>query len=239
MRLGSKLTPPRGSFVLHKLIQGVPLKIFLSVTIRPTAFIFGVWHHLGVLYQYCSNYAPGVKISPAPGTSILHMIIYDKLFKFFLSRTVRPRTFIFGLYLYLVSLYQRCSKYALGVKTGPTLRGGGVISFTQTYIGITLKNLLVCNHTAQSFHIWYVVSSRGSRPILFKLCPWGQNWPGPQGLQLYMGLYRKKTLKIFFFFISYFVFKDVERLLSGLYLYCMKPYMLYKFRKIHLLNSIP
>jgi len=28
-----------------------------------------------ILYQSCSNYAPGVKIDPAPGVTILHWII--------------------------------------------------------------------------------------------------------------------------------------------------------------------
>jgi len=43
-----------------------------------------------------------------------------------------------------------------------------------------LKNLLVWNYKAQSFHIWYI-SSRGPLPMLFKLCPRGQNWPCPGG----------------------------------------------------------
>jgi len=43
------------------------------------------------------------------------------------------------------------------------------------------KNLLVWNYKAQSFHIWYIASSRGPLPKLFKLCPWGQNWPRPSG----------------------------------------------------------
>jgi len=30
------------------------------------AFIFDVQHHPEVLYQCCLNYAPGVKIDPAP-----------------------------------------------------------------------------------------------------------------------------------------------------------------------------
>jgi len=45
-------------------------KIFLSETTRPRAFIFGIQHHLEVLYQSCSNYVPGVKIDPAPGVLI-------------------------------------------------------------------------------------------------------------------------------------------------------------------------
>ena len=39
------------------------------------------------------------------------------------------------------------------------------------------KNLLVRNYKAQSFYIWYIASSRGPLPNLFKLCPWDQNWP--------------------------------------------------------------
>ena len=31
------------------------------------------------------------------------------------------------------------------------------------------KNLLVCNYKAQRFHIWYIASSRGPLPKLFKL----------------------------------------------------------------------
>ena len=37
------------------------------------------------------------------------------------------------------------------------------------------KNLLVRKDKAQSFHIWYIASSRGPLPNLFKLCPWSQN----------------------------------------------------------------
>jgi len=43
------------------------------------------------------------------------------------------------------------------------------------------KNLLLWNIKAQSFHIWYIPSSRGPLPNLFKFCPWGQNWPLPRG----------------------------------------------------------
>jgi len=39
---------------------------------RPRAFIFGILHHPEVLYQSCLNYAPGVKIDPALGVTILH-----------------------------------------------------------------------------------------------------------------------------------------------------------------------
>jgi len=43
--------------------------------------------------------------------------------------------------------------------------------------GSILTPNFVCNYKAQSFHIWYIASSRGPLPKLFKLCPWGQNWP--------------------------------------------------------------
>jgi len=56
------------------------IKIFLSETTRPRAFIFGVKHHQEVLYQSCSNYAPGVKIDPAPGSQF-YIELYMENFK--------------------------------------------------------------------------------------------------------------------------------------------------------------
>jgi len=55
-------------------------KFFLSETTRPRAFIFGIYHQLEVLYQSCSNYAPGVKIDPAPGSQI-QIELYKENFK--------------------------------------------------------------------------------------------------------------------------------------------------------------
>jgi len=52
--------------------QNAILKNILSETTRPKAFIFGIYHHLDVLNQRCSNYAPGVKIDPVRGVTILH-----------------------------------------------------------------------------------------------------------------------------------------------------------------------
>ena len=43
------------------------LKIFFSKTIRPKVLIFSMLHHLMVLYENCSNYAPGVKCGPICG----------------------------------------------------------------------------------------------------------------------------------------------------------------------------
>jgi len=59
------------------------------------------------------------------------------------------------------------------------------------------KNLLVWNYKAQSFHIWYIASSRGPLPKLFKLCPWGQNWPCPGGHNFTLN-YIRKTANDFF-----------------------------------------
>jgi len=56
------------------------LKNFLSKTTRPRAFIFVIQHYLEVLYHSCSNYAPGVKIDPAPGSQI-YINLYKENFK--------------------------------------------------------------------------------------------------------------------------------------------------------------
>ena len=61
-----------------------------------------------------------------------------------------------------------------------------------------LKNLLVWNYMAQSFHIWYKASSKGSLPKLFKLCPWGQNWPRPGGHNFTLNYIRKISNDFFF-----------------------------------------
>jgi len=49
----------------------------------------------------------------------------------------------------------------------------------------------------KSFHIWYIASSRGPLPKLFKLCPWGQNWPRPGGHNFTLN-YIRKTANDFF-----------------------------------------
>ena len=50
-----------------------------------------------VLYEVCSNYAPGAKIGPTPGLGMggKHR---EKHEKNFLSETIRPRTLIFGVW---------------------------------------------------------------------------------------------------------------------------------------------
>jgi len=59
------------------------------------------------------------------------------------------------------------------------------------------RNLLVCNYNAQSFNIWYIALSRRPLPKLFKLCPWGQNWPRPGGHNFTLN-YIRKTANDFF-----------------------------------------
>jgi len=59
------------------------------------------------------------------------------------------------------------------------------------------KNLLVLNYKAQSFHIWYISSSRGPLPKLFKLCPCGQNWPRPGGHNFTLNYIKKNSNDIF------------------------------------------
>ena len=80
MPLGPKMAPPPGSHVLHRLIYGKTLKkFFLSETIRPRALIFGMWHHLIDLYQVFSNYTPEAKNGPAPGSHVLHLLIWRNM----------------------------------------------------------------------------------------------------------------------------------------------------------------
>jgi len=59
------------------------------------------------------------------------------------------------------------------------------------------KNLLVWYYKAESFHIWYIASSIGPLLKLFKLCPWGQNWPRPGGHNFTFNYIRKCSNDIF------------------------------------------
>jgi len=59
------------------------------------------------------------------------------------------------------------------------------------------KNLLVRNYKAQSFHIWYIASSRGPLPKLFKFFLWGQNLPRPGGHNFTLIYIRKTSNDIF------------------------------------------
>ena len=67
--------------------------------------------------------------------------------------------------------------------------------FTLKYIGKLKKNLLLRNHKADSFHIWYMATSRGPLQKLLKESLWGQKWPSPRGQKLlHLNIYRD-TLK--------------------------------------------
>jgi len=59
------------------------------------------------------------------------------------------------------------------------------------------KNLLVRNYKAQCFHIWYIALLRDPLPKLFKLCPWGQNWPCPGGHKFTLNYIRKSSNDFF------------------------------------------
>jgi len=50
---------------------------------------------------------------------------------------------------------------------------------------------------AQSFHIWYIASSRGPLPKLFKLCSWSQNWPCLGGHNFTLNYIRKSSNRFF------------------------------------------
>ena len=94
MPLGSKMAPPRGSTVLHRVIQGKSLKIFLSKSIKPRALIFVMQHHLIVFYQDCSNYAPGVKIGPAPGVTSFIQSYTWKILKNLAKKIIKRRDIV-------------------------------------------------------------------------------------------------------------------------------------------------
>jgi len=59
------------------------------------------------------------------------------------------------------------------------------------------KNLFVWNYKAQSFHIWYIASSRGHLPKLFKLCPGVKIDPAPWGHNFTLNYIRKSSNDIF------------------------------------------
>ena len=70
MPQGPKMAPPEGGHMFYiGLYRENHEKILLSETIRPRAWIFGMYHQLVNLYQVCSNYIPGDKKSPDPGVT--------------------------------------------------------------------------------------------------------------------------------------------------------------------------
>jgi len=159
-------------------------QIFLSETTKPRAFIFGIYHHLGVLYQCCSKFAPGVKIDPAPGVTLLHWIIQGKV------QTTSSLEQLMVIWPNSTGMVPGWSptKIVQMVLIGCICRSRGQkIGFQNA----SFKNLLVWNYKAQRFHIWYIASSRGPLPKLFKLWPWNQNWPCPGGHNFTLNYIRK------------------------------------------------
>ena len=55
-------------------------KIFLSETTRPRAFIFGIYHHLEVLYQVVQIMPLGLKLT-SPRGSQFYIELYKENFK--------------------------------------------------------------------------------------------------------------------------------------------------------------
>ena len=82
----------------------------MSEIIWPRALIFSMEHHIVVLYQVFSNYAPGAKNGPLRG----HMFIKGETLKIFLSKTTRPRALIIGIQHHQVNFYEVCSNYIPG-----------------------------------------------------------------------------------------------------------------------------
>ena len=65
-----------------------------------------------------------------------------KSLKIFFSETRRHRALIFGMKHLLMDIYQICSNYVPGVKTGPA---PGVTSLSIGTKKENFKNLLLCN----------------------------------------------------------------------------------------------
>ena len=89
---------------LKKDFQDETLNIFLSETTRPRGLIFVMKHHLVILYQVCSNYAPVDRNGPARGGGggggghMFYIGLYsEKHEKIFLSEIIWPRFLIFGM----------------------------------------------------------------------------------------------------------------------------------------------
>ena len=96
----------------------------------------------------------------------------ENTLKIFLSRTVRARAFIFGMWHHLVALYQNNSNYGPGVEISPMLWVHGI---SHRHKEGFFKNLLVPNCKGLSFHILHVASCRGALPKYFKLWPLSGN----------------------------------------------------------------
>ena len=125
-------------------------KNFFLTTTRSRALIFCMQYNLMVLCQDCSNYDPLAKNGPAPGLiSLTQLYIRKYLIKIFFLRTTRPRVLVFCIQYHLMVLYQDCSNYDPRAKNDPA--PWAYQFYIAVYIRKLLKNLLLKNHTAQSF----------------------------------------------------------------------------------------
>jgi len=85
-------------------------------------------------------------------------------------------------YYWILTKLHRNHSWGSPIKVVQTVPVGCISRSQGKTIGFQnaiFKNLLFRNYKAQSFHIWYIASSKGPLPNLFKLCPWGLNWPCP------------------------------------------------------------
>ena len=124
---------------------------------------FHIWYITSIrgplpkLFKLC----PWVKIDPAPGDHNFTLNYMRKTSNDFLSWTAnRNLTKLIRNGPWVVP-YQNCSVSCISRSRGQKIG----------FQNATFKNLLVWNYKAQSFHIWYIASSRGPLPKLFKLCP--------------------------------------------------------------------
>ena len=102
-------------------------KIFLSETARPKVLIFSMKHHLVNVYQVCSNNTPGAKKWIGLQGHMFYIDLKNMKKISSLKQTIWPRALIFVMKHHLVNLYQVCSNYFPGAKTGPA---PGVTCFT-------------------------------------------------------------------------------------------------------------
>ena len=106
--------------VTYALISTAIEKIFLSGTTKLRALIFSMKHHLVNFYQVCPTIFPWSQKFPSPWGHMFNIGLYREKneAKKISSETTRPRVFMFGMYHNLVDLYQVCSNYIPGAKTG-------------------------------------------------------------------------------------------------------------------------
>ena len=148
-----------------------PSKIFLSETERSKGKTFCVQHRHVVLYQYSSNYAPGVKVGPLPEVIIfIHIVIQGNTLKSFLAETKWPRAQVFGVQHCLGALYKHCSTCSPGVKMCPAQ---GVTCFTQRFIEKPLKSSCLKPKGLQLRQLVCSIVQQSSSKIV-NIMPWSK-----------------------------------------------------------------